>query len=65
MNMLDLATNQKYMNKKPIIDMARWMRTQIANLWNLVSAATTVTQNAQKHKHRKNVERITREIEIS
>ena len=44
--MLDLAKNQKYINKNHIVNIASWMRNQIANLCNPVSAPITATPDA-------------------
>ena len=38
MNVLDLPTNKKYLNKNPIINMTNWMKNLIVNLYNFVSA---------------------------
>ena len=43
--MLDLSTNQQYLNKKPILDMTSWMKNQIANIYNFVSASVGAIQD--------------------
>lgn len=45
MNALELTTNQKYSNKKPIIKITNWMRNQIANLYNALSAPIAATRD--------------------
>ena len=46
MDALDLSTNQQYPNKKPTINMSRWMRNQLAKLCNAVSAPVAATRDA-------------------
>ena len=46
MNAVDLSTNQQYPNKIPVIKRGRWMRNQIANLYNFVSASEAATRKA-------------------
>ena len=40
-----LPTNQKNLNKKLITKMASWLRNQIANLYNGVSAPVVATRD--------------------
>ena len=46
MNALDLSTNQQYPNKKPLINIFRWMRNQLGKLYNAVSASVAATRDA-------------------
>ena len=46
MNALDLSTNQQYPNKIPAIKRGRWIRNQIANLYNFVSASEAAIREA-------------------
>lgn len=43
MNVLDLSTNIKYLNKKPVTNMTNWIKNQIENLYNPVSAPMAAT----------------------
>ena len=45
MNFSDLFTNQKYPNKKPIINLTSWMRNQLEKLYNAVSAPVAATRD--------------------
>ena len=41
-----MSINQLYPNKKPIINMSSWMRSQLAKLYNAVSAPVATTHDA-------------------
>ena len=48
MNVLDLSENEKYSNKKPIINMTTWMRNQIANFSHAFSAPIAAKQRTSR-----------------
>ena len=45
MNALDVPTNQRYSNEKPIINMTRLMRSQIVNLHNTALLPIAATRD--------------------
>ena len=46
MKKLDLYKNQQYLNQKPIINIASWIKSIITNLYNIVLALIAATRDA-------------------
>ena len=46
MKKLDLYKNQQYLNQKPIINIASWIKSIIANLYNIALAPIAATRGA-------------------
>ena len=46
MKKLDLYKNQQYLNQKPIINIASWIKSIITNLHNIVLAPIAATRDA-------------------
>ena len=40
-----MSTNQKYLNKKPVLNMTSWMKNQIPNIYSFVSADVGAIQD--------------------
>ena len=46
MSATELSINKQYLNKKLLINVTSWMRNQIANLYNAVSASAAATRDS-------------------
>ena len=46
MKKLNLYKNQQYLNQKPIINKASWIKSIITNLYNIVLALIAATRDA-------------------
>ena len=46
MKKLNLYKNQQYLNQKPIINIASWIKSTITNLYNIVLALIAATRDA-------------------
>ena len=46
MKKLDLYKNQQYLNQKPIINIASWIKSIITNLYNIALALIAATRDA-------------------
>ena len=46
MKKLNLYKNQQYLNQKPIINIASWIKSIITNLYNIVLALIAATRDA-------------------